>query len=148
MLSQELLAKIHTYTVCERSGEIEVGDTFISVRFADVAPSCDVSGIAVVCCGKVSDDELLFRSEDGQYYFSVRDGWGEKDGVLYGISRGIFFDFGHPTSDETILAECESALGEYHSWAGALAYQSKKHTLEKIAEVMRRTDNNEGADTI
>ena len=148
MLSQKLLAKIHTYAVCERSGDIEVGDTFIDVRFADVGPSCDVSGIAVVCCGKVYDDELLFRSEDGQYYFSVRDGWGEENRVLYGISRGIFFDFGHPTSEETILAECENALGEYHSWAGAMAHQSKKWTLETIVGVMRRIVKNDGKDTI
>ena len=148
MLSQKLLAKSHTYAVCGRSGDIEVGDTFIDVRFADAGPSRDVSGIAVVCCGKVSDDEMLFRSEDGRYYFSVSDGWGEEDGVLYGISRGLFFDFGHPTSEETILAECESALGEYHSWAGAMAHQSKKWTLEMIVGVMRRIVKNDGKDTI
>ena len=148
MLSQKLTEKIRIYKICERSGDIEVGDTFTGVRAAEPSQYRDIIGIDVVCCGKVSEDELLFRAEDGRFYFSVKDGWGEEDGVLYVIKRGLFFDFEHPTSDETILAECEKALGEYHSWAGAMAHQSKKLTLEKIVGVMRRTVNKESEHSI
>ena len=148
MLSQKIIRLNRIYSICEKSKEITMGDTFTNVRFADSDNYIIHGETSIVCCGNISEDEMLFRSEDGRYYFSVCYGWGEEDGVLYGIERGMFFDFGHPTSDETILAECEKALGEYHSWAGAIAYQSKKLTLENIVGVMRRTVKNEGGDAI
>lgn len=52
--------------------------------------------VTIECCAKISDNEILFRSKDGQYYFSLCDGWGEENGTLYGLKLGIFHDFKHP----------------------------------------------------
>ena len=139
MLSNSLIRKSRVYSICARSGDVLKGDTFQGVRLAegdkfDSLPSDSV----VICCGNIKDDELLFRTLDGRYYFSLRDGWGSERGVLYGLSRGIFFDFKHPTTDETIISECQSNLGTYHTWAGAMAYRSRKHMLDAIATVINK----------
>jgi hypothetical protein len=74
---------------------------------------------------------------DGQVYFSIADGWGVKDGVLYGLALGtIYFDFGHPTTPETIAQECSKSCGTYRSFAGAMAHHSRRETLDKISSFL------------
>ena len=139
MLSKHINMNNRIYDICERSGEIQPGETFIGVRIASTdAFDFIAKNVKVVCCGKIKHDELLFRTEDGSYYFSICDGWGEEDGILYGLSKGISYDFKHPTTDETILAECEANRGTYHSWAGAMAYRSRCHVLDAIITVMKK----------
>ena len=96
--------------------------------------------ISLICCGSISDDEILFRTADGSYYFSLLDGWGFCDGILYGITLGFEYDFKRPTTPETIIAECEADRGTYNSWAGALSWQARGQTLDKIISVMKRQD--------
>ena len=142
MLSNKLKRKDKIYSVSKKSGNIAAGQTFKGIRLADEDGMEDYSALThanTVCCGNVSGDELLFRTEDGRYYFSVCDGWGEENGVLYGIELGIFYDFGHPTSAESIPTECRTALESctYNSWAGAMAAHAKKEELADIERVMR-----------
>ena len=139
MLSSSLIQKNRIYSICEKSGDILKGDTFRGVRLAENEKYESIPGDAVViCCGKIEDDELLFCTADGRYYFSLCGGWGSEEGVLYGLSQGIFFDFKQHTNEETILSECQSNLGTYHTWAGAMAHRSRKHTLDSIAAVLKR----------
>lgn len=135
MLSQKIIRKKLIYFICEKSAEINPNDIFKKVIIAD--EDCIVPDeVSIVCCGNVNDEEMLFRSSDGRYYFSIKDGWGAESGILYGITRGLYFDFQHPTTDQTILSEC--LTGHYRSWAGAMAFQGKKHTLETIKSVMEK----------
>ncbi len=139
MLSNTLVRKNKIYSICVRSGNIQAGETFNGICLADTDSfSSVIEDAPVVCCGQIKDDELLFRTIGGRYYFSLRDGWGYEDGTLYGLSRGLFFDFKHPTYDETILSECEANLGTYHTWGGAMAYQARKHTLDTIAAILKK----------
>ena len=135
MLSQTLTLKKRIFSICERSGDILPGAAFRGVRFGDGDGSIPEDA-SVVCCGRISGDALLFRTEDGRIYFSVCDGWGEEDGMLYGMQMGFSFDFRHPTAVETLPAECDAALGTYSTWGGAMAYQARKRTLDVIRSVM------------
>lgn len=137
MLSKILVWKNRIYSICEKSGDILPGATFSGVHLADNDEFDAIpKGATVVCCGKIRNHELLIRTEDGQYYFSICDGWGEEDGVLYGLRQGFFHDFKHPTTDETILEECDAAVGTYHTLGGAMAYHARKHTLAAIRSVV------------
>ena len=131
--------KKHVYEVCERSGDINPGETYSGVRLGEWDESFFIpADVKVVCCGRVNDSELLFRTENGSYYFSICDGWGEEEGILYGLRRGIFYDFQHPTTEDTIIAECEANRGTYHTWGGAMLYHARKHTLDTIVSVIKR----------
>lgn len=139
MLSKKLLQRNKTISICLNSEEIKPGDTFRSVRisgdeFDDFIPKNQ----PIVCCGKVNEEEMLFRTEDGQYYFSLTDGWGAENYTLYGLNVSIFFDFKHPTDPSTIADECKNNLGTYGTWGGAMAYYNRKHTLSTIVQVMRK----------
>lgn len=144
MLSKTITEKTRIYAVCESSGDILPGETFRGIHLAerdDRLPSALIRA-KLICCGNISDDELLFRSEDGRYYFSVCDGWGTKNGALYGLEVGIFHDFQHPTTVETIQAECEATIETYrnrvHSFNTAMLHYAKRNTLEKIRSVMKK----------
>ena len=134
MLSQKIKRKNDVISICENSGDIKRGDSFVGIRFTDQDDDFADLFNSVICCGKVSDAELLFRSDDGRYYFSVKDGWGEQNGVLYGLRRGIFFDFHRQTTEKDVIAERESFKATYHTWGGAMLYHSKKTTLDIIVD--------------
>ena len=135
MLSQKIIKKKRIYSICEKSAEINPNEVFKKVIIAD-GDSIVPDEVSIVCCGNVNDEEMLFRSSDGRYYFSIKDGWGTESGVLYGITKGLYFDFQHPTTDQTILSEY--LTGYYRSWSGAMAFQGKKRALETIKSVMEK----------
>ena len=137
MLSNKLKRERKIVSICEESRDFHVGDTFKKVVFADDDDEQIKTNIGIYYCGKVSGDEALFRTGDGRVYFSICNGWGEKDGILYGLEQGFFFDFGHSTTEETTLTECKNSLGTYSTWGGAMAFQSRKGTLDTIAKVMK-----------
>lgn len=137
MLSQKIIRKKQIYSICEKSAEINPDDIFKKLILAESNENRMIPDeVGIVCCGKVNDEEMLFRSSDGRCYFSVKDGWGTESGVLYGITGGLCFDFKHPTTDQTILSEC--LTGHYRSYSGAMAFQGKKRTLEIIKSVMEK----------
>ena len=138
MLSQKIKRKKDVISICESSGDIKRGDSFVGIRFANQDDDFADLFDSIICCGKVRDDELLFRSGDGRYYFSIKDGWGEQNGVLYGLKRGICFDFNQQTTENDVIAECESFKDTYHTWGGAMLYHSKKTTLDTIVSTLLR----------
>lgn len=140
MLSQNINKKDKVYSVCKNSGEIAPGEVFRGVAFADEHEEKNIpTETGIVCCGKVSENEMLFRTGDGRVYFPVYDGWGKEDGVLYGLKRGFAVDFGHPTDINGLVSECEAYAGAYASYAGALFYKAKKDALRKILSVMKKS---------
>lgn len=139
MLSNSLDFKKRVYSICEKSGDIVSGEVLSGVLFAESNSFNSIPAeMKIICRGKVTESELLFCTENGQYYFSVCDGWGENNGILYGIRQGIYYNFDHPTTVDTITFECDAALGTYHSWGGSLAYHARKNTLNIIRCVMEK----------
>ena len=79
VLSQNINKKDKEYSVCKSSGEIAPGEVFKGVAFADEDEEKDIPAeTGIVCCGKVSENEMLFRTGDGRMYFPIYDGWGRK----------------------------------------------------------------------
>lgn len=146
MLSRSITEKNRILAVCENSGDIRPGEVFGGIHLAEQDDR--LHGIPakakIICCGKISDNELLFRAGDGRFYFSICDGWGSRDGVLYGLQAGLFHDFQRPTAPETIPAECEAALETYrnrvHSFNTAMMLHAKQRTLDKIRSVMKNAE--------
>ncbi|MCR4615639.1 MAG: hypothetical protein K5756_05770 [Clostridiales bacterium] len=141
MLSKDIIRKNSIYSVCEKSGRILPGDKFKGVHIADNSSDSYLKRIpddaGIICCGCIDDSEILFRTENGRFYFSVCDGWGESDGVLYGLNSGVFFDFKHPTTETTILAECDArGVSAFGTFGKAMKYQARNSTLDVIRSVM------------
>ncbi len=135
MLSQKLRKRNRILAVCGGSGDVVRGDAFREVCLA-AEETFSGPHPGAVCCGRIGEDEPLFHTLDGQIYFSVRDGWGMKDGALYGLELGILYDFGHPTEEETILEECAAQVGSYQSYSGFLYCRDRKRELDRIARAM------------
>ncbi|MCH5183077.1 MAG: hypothetical protein J1E00_02785 [Oscillospiraceae bacterium] len=143
MLSNPIAETNRIYAICENSGDILPGDAFHGLFLAerdDRLPS-GLTRSRMICCGTIRDDELLFRTEDGRCYFSIRGGWGSRNGELYGLRVGLFHDFRHPTTAETVPAEAAATLEAYlarsRSFHNAMAYYAKKRTLDAILSVMK-----------
>lgn len=140
MLSQKIIKKKRILLICDKSAGIRSGDSFKGVELIDPCCGFISEQTNVICCGSINEEELLFRSDDGRYYFSVKDGWGAEDNKLYGVTTGFFMDFMHPAKENTIISECRSCLDnyKYNSWTGALAYNVRKNTITKIISFYER----------
>jgi len=136
MLSKKLTDKNKALTICRKSRKITPGDSFRCVIVEEDSLYPLPKDTAVICCGAISREEMLFRTEDGRYYFSLVDGWGSEGDTLYGLDVDLFFDFKHPTDAAVIREECNAALGTYSTWCGAMAYHHRKDMFEKILKVM------------
>ena len=138
MVSEKILKNERILDICKKSGDIKPGAVFDSVEVAESIPGLElVKRQTVICCGKVNDNEILFKTKGGQYYFSVLNGWGEQDGILYGLNAGLFYNFRRPMTDKDITEEI-NRLSDYHSYTGALRYMGQKTILEKIISVISK----------
>ncbi len=140
MLTEKTAMKNSIENVCAESGDVAPGERFRSAVTAEDLSFPEIPGEAeIVCCGKVSGDEMLFRTEDGRIYFSVRDGWGGKDGILYGMTPGFRFDLGCTTNRKTLQARCRLFLKRRScritGLTTALRFSMETKEIEKILSV-------------
>ena len=56
------------------------------------------------CIGKIDSSERVFLTDDKLCYFSVTDGWGEKDGYLVALEQGFVFRHDIPMELEDLKA--------------------------------------------
>ncbi len=132
MLSESIRRKNLVYAVCEASPEIKEGNVFTGVVIGNYGLFPKVpEDTKVVCQGLVKEDAMEFRSEDGRYYLVVEDGWGEKDGVFYGISARYVADLGSPTDTSSIAEEYKKRGYKYGSFAGMLKFKQEQRELSE-----------------
>ena len=94
-------------------------------------------------CGPVTSwehtdqNEMLFSSGNGRYYFTVRDGWGVEDNCFYALSIGeIKRDFKKPDSIEEIEHEVNNHE-EPKSTYSAMAIKMKLKDNTQILKVLK-----------
>ena len=133
----------YIYNICKSSDEIKPGDSFNSCITVTESLSPLLTGRKIICCGQSSDDEILFRTEDGRFYFFLQGYWGSRDGILYGNTIIPGHDFKRTTTPETIIDECEADRGDYdpHSWIEAISWKARAGILDRIINVMKRESN-------
>ena len=149
MLTNSIKEKEYIYSVCRTTGDIACGEVFETIKIEDDGeirfyPDNPFQKTKIICCGNLDDSEKLFKTEDGQYYFGIKDGWGSEDGTLYGIRCSLYYNFGHPTTFESALAECDIK----HSptcWASAMKEHSRRFTLSLLKPFIQKLMENPGA---
>lgn len=143
MLTNLVKDREYIYSVCRSTDDISCGAVFQNFKIADDEGTRinTIPKTNIICCGNLNENQKLFRTEDGRYYFGLTDGWGSEEGTLFGIRLGLFYDFGHPTTFEAALNECDS-LGTYSSWAGAMKYHHDKSMLKLLRPVIKRLKEN------
>ncbi len=140
MLSPNLRKKNLILAICEKSGDIQPGTIFRSIRIADPDDGLHIPiGSTITCIGRLDDDEMLFSAADGRYYFSIVDGWGEQNHTLYGLEIGACYDFKHSTTIESAIDEFEKKTRPtYTTWGGAMAYGAKIGSIKRILSALKR----------
>ena len=139
MISYKEMKKMTVFEICLNSEEIKAGDTFNGCVLAvDGCYSPPPNDGIIICCGRITENEMLFCTEDGRIFFSLRDYWGKRDGILYGKESVSYYDFKRSTLPENIVEECEAERGTYNSWACALAWKRRGEFLDSVIAVMKR----------
>lgn len=146
MLAKRIINERQVYSICEKSIEIKVGDMFKTVVFSDQFDNEHFVPLqkGIICCGNIREEEMLFCSDDGVCYFSIIDGWGVEDGILYGLNKGMFFKFPHPTTFETIVSDCEEQIKNLNKLPArcgqfaAMARAEQKKCLGEIESIMKK----------
>lgn len=131
-------------SVCRQNVSVKTGDVFRGIHFAEKPDLPKIGFLKQKVCvhGIIYEDELLVSARKQRYFFTLRDGWGVKDGYLYGMRLGIFMDFGHSVTREEIQEMADSPLekrGVYAHMSEAL----KKEQMKTILKVMNNNDKGE-----
>ncbi len=139
MLCEKIRNIIKIAEVClSDSRTFSPGMTFDGVTVAETGCIADKSILnrRIRCHGITDGEKLLVSSDDMRCFFTLNDGWGEKNRRLYALSIGFYIDFGAPVTLELLekmLSEPASPKGVY----AALAEQEKRKNIKKIISVLR-----------
>lgn len=141
---KKLENKWRVYSVCRQNMSVKTGDVFRGIRFAEKPywPKIDFSKQKVCIHGIAYEDELLVSTRKQRYFFTLKDGWGMKDGYLYGMRLGTFMDFGRSVTREEIQEMADSPSkkrGVYTHMSEAM----KKEQMKTILKVMNNIDKGE-----
>ncbi len=92
MLSKRKEYRDEIYEICKKSGDVNINDNFTGVKLSE-SELYDKSyaSMPCKCIGKIGRSERVFLTDDTLCYFSVTDGWGEKDGYLVALEQGFVF---------------------------------------------------------
>lgn len=134
--------KRQVYSVCRQNMSVKTGDVFRGVRFAEEIHRSEIDFFKreIYVHGIVSENELLVSAEKQRYFFTLRDGWGAKDGYLFGIRLGIFMDFGRSVQREEIQEMADKPLEKRGVYAH-MAEVMEKEQMKTILECMNHTED-------
>ena len=105
MLSKRKEYRDEIYEICKKSGDVNVNDHFTGVIFSESALyDRSYASMPCKCIGKIGSSERVFLTDDKLCYFSVTDGWGEKDGYLAALGQGFVFRHDTPMELEDLKA--------------------------------------------
>ena len=139
MLCEQLRHIIKIAEVClSDSRAFSSGMTFDGVTIAETGCIADKSILngRITCHGITDSGELLVSTGNMRKFFTLKDGWGEKNRRLYALSIGFYIDFGASvTLDilEKMLSEPANPKGVY----AGLAEQEKRKHIKTIISVLK-----------
>ena len=139
MLCEKIRNIIKIAEVClSDSRAFSSGMTFDGVTIAETGCIADKSILnrRITCHGITDSGEPLVSTGNMRYFFTLKDGWGEKNRRLYALSIGFYIDFGASvTLDilEKMLSEPANPKGVY----AGLAEQEKRKHIKTIISVLK-----------
>ncbi len=105
MLSKRKEYRDKIYEICKKSGDVNINDHFTGVLFSESELyDKPYASMPCKCIGKIGSSERVFLTDDKLCYFSVTDGWGEKDGYLVALDQGFVFRHDIPMELEDLKA--------------------------------------------
>ena len=138
MMSERKKKEMEIFTICQTSGDVNIGDRFMGTRFlSSVLYDKYYAKTPCVCIGKIGNSERVFVTEDKLCYFSVTYGWGEKDGFLVALNQG--FEFKHDQPMEIAeLKEFVANPPEAHGFASNMKRGLEIAEAKKIIELLQK----------
>lgn len=139
MLSKRKEYRDEIYEICKKSDDVNVNDHFTGVLFSE-SELYDKSyaSMPCKCIGKIGSSERVFLTDDKLCYFSVTDGWGEKEGSLAALGQGFVFRYDTPMELEDLKAFVADPP-EAHGFAANM----KRHVeIEAAKNIISILENN------
>ena len=122
--------------VCLNTPLPKKGDRFTKVFFSSPSSSVEEKmkecGQPIVCLGNFGDFSLLFRIEDGSYYFVLSGKIGFIDETLFAYNPELKYDFGHPVKESDLAEEVSKRV----RGGGPFGYAYKKAILYGILDTL------------
>ena len=105
MLSKRKEYRDEIYEICQKSGDVNINDHFTGVILSESKVyDKSYASTPCKCIGKIGSSERVFLTDDKLCYFSVTDGWGEKEGCLVALEQGFVFRHDIPMELEDLKA--------------------------------------------
>ena len=142
MLSKEKADELEIFEICRNSGDIKIGDCFTGINKkcmkyyskAFLKKPCR-------CIGKVDDKQRIFVTEDKRCYFTVSDGWGEKNGVLTFVHLDNDMFFENPTGINELRDYIDS-IPPAKSWISAMSGFSRRSWANRYLKALEEYEIN------
>ena len=139
MLSEKLIMEEKIKAICKKDRTIfQKGAVFDKIVVLNSDPCDSMLCGPVTFLGCTDRYEILFTSENGRYYFTVRDGWGVEDNCLYALSIGaIRRDFKKPVTVEEIesgVNNPKEPRGTYSALAIGMKLKDDKEILKVLKQ--------------
>lgn len=141
---EKLENKLRVSSICRQNVSVKTGDVFRGIHFVEKPdwPKIDFPKQKVCVHGIAYENELLVSTEKQRYFFTLRGGWGVRDGYLYGMRLGIFMDFGRSVTRDEIQEMANSPLEKRGVYAH-ISEAMKKEQMKTILKVMNNIDKGE-----
>ena len=105
MMSDRKKKEMEIFTICQKSGDVNINDHFTGVLFSESELyDKPYASMPCKCIGKIGSSERVFLTDDKLCSFSVTDGWGEKEGSLAALGQGFVFRYDTPMELEDLKA--------------------------------------------
>ena len=126
MLSEKLIMEEKIKSICKKDRTVfRRGMGFDGITVLNPGFCGSMLCGPVTFWGHTDQNEMLFSSGNGRYYFTVRDGWGVEDNCFYALSIGaIKRDFKKAVTIEEIEHEINNPE-EPRSTYSAMAIKMK-----------------------
>ena len=93
------------------------------------------------CIGK-TDDKRIFVTEDRRCYFTISDGWGEKNGILTFVHLDNDMFFENPTGINELRAYVDS-IPPAKNWIRALSNYSRRSWATRYLETLEEYEKSQ-----
>ena len=136
MLSKRKEYQDEIYEICKKSGDVSINDRFKGVQFSESALyDKSYTEMSCVCIGKIGGSERVFLTDDKLCYFSVTDGWGEKEGSLAALGQGFMFRYDTPMELED-LKVFVAELPKIHGFAANMKRCAEIRIAKTIISIL------------
>ncbi len=136
MLSEKIKEQYRAIEICEKDNtDFKKGMMFDRLVISNSRRK-DLEDTPVIFLGFFDSDEMILCTADKKICFSLYDGWGVENNILYAISVGPICSFKNPITIENLKAELTNPA-DYSGVYETIRRDKQNNYIRKILKILK-----------